>query len=401
MVNGDQKTIPQQLWTRNFIFICLSNLAVLANIHSIMPTIPLYVSHIGGNEKVVGFVVGIFTVTAMLIRPAVGMLLDKLGRKLVLFSGVLLAAFISGSYIWADTVILLLFVRLIHGIAFSMGHTAVGTITTDILPPKRLGEGIGYFSLTSPVSMAIAPAIGLVLVDKSGFYNMFAFSSSLAVLAMFMSFIAIWGADGKIARQPEVSGKGLSWSDFVEAKALPASIVLGLLTMLFGAVVSILVLFAKQNGIANIGLFFTINALAMIVCRPFANRWYYKNGPDGVLLTGVGLLALCALIIAYSSSITHLAIAGIAYGVGFGFCIPVLQTLAICDVLPQRRGTATGTFFTAFDLGIGAGAVVWGWVAATMGYRGAFLLNLIPIVLAGLIYYSAYIRKHRLAKNST
>lgn len=400
MVKGDQRTLTQNLWTRNFIFICLSNLAVLANIHSIMPTIPLYVSHIGGNEKVVGFVVGIFTITAMLTRPVAGMLLDKLGRKFVLFAGVLLAAFVSGSYIWADTVILLLFVRLVHGIAFSMGHTAVGTITADILPPKRLGEGIGYFSLTSPVSMAVAPAIALVLAEKTGFFSMFAFSSSLAVLAMLMSLIAIWGAEGKIAGQPGASGQGLSWSDFVEAKALPASMVLGLLTMLFGAVVSILVLFAKQNGIANIGLFFTINALAMIVCRPFAHRWYCKNGPDGVLLTGVALLASCALIVAFSTNIIHLAIAAIAYGVGFGFCIPVLQTLAIFDVLPQRRGTATGTFFTAFDLGIGAGAIIWGWAAAAIGYRGAFLLNLIPIVLAGLIYYSAYMRKHRLAKNT-
>lgn len=396
MAGSEQGVLVREpLWSRGFILICLSNLAVLANIHVIMPTIPLYVNHIGGNDKAVGFVVGVFTITAMLVRPVSGMLLDRAGRKIVLFAGVLLAAVISESYMYANTVVLLLCVRFAHGVAFSFGHTAAGTFTSDILPPGRLGEGMGYYSLTSSASMAMAPAFGLWLVEKNGFPLLFSFSAALALIAFIMAFIATSGTAKNKIVQPAAQHKKLGPSDFVESKAVPASAVMGLLTMLFGAVVSILVLFANENGIDSVGLFFTANAVAMILSRPFAVRWCDKNGSDGVFLAGVFLLAVCALIITSSTSITHFILAGIAYGLGFGFCIPVLQTLAVCDVLPQRRGTAVGTFFAAFDLGIGLGAISWGWVAAVVGYRVAFLLNLIPVLLAGMVYYIAYMRKHR------
>jgi MFS family permease len=387
--------VREPLWSRGFILICLSNLAILANIHVIMPTIPLYVNQLGGNDKAVGLVVGVFTITAMLVRPVSGMLLDRAGRKIVLFTGILLAAVISESYNFADTVVLLLCVRFFHGAAFSFGHTAAGTFASDILPPRRLGEGMGYYSLASSVSMAIAPAFGLWLAGRSGFPSLFAFSAALALIAFLMAFMATSGAAANKIVQPAVKREKLGLWDFVEGKALLASVVMGLLTMLFGAVVSILVLFADENGIDSVGLFFTANAVAMIMSRPFATRWCDKNGSDGLFLAGVFLLAVCALIITSATGIAHFIIAGIAYGLGFGFCIPVLQTLAVCDVLPQRRGTAMGTFYAAFDLGIGLGAITWGWVAAMAGYRGAFLLNLAPVLFAGLVYYIAYMRKRR------
>lgn len=328
-----------------FCFYMSCQFGGAANVHTIMPTVPLYVSYIGCSERVVGFVIGIFTITAMLFRPVAGMLLDKFGRKILLFSGIALAALICGSYVLANTLMLLLLMRFLHGLAFSLSHTAIGTTAVDVLPAKRLGQGLGYFAITSSISMAVAPAVGLWMVEKSGFFPMFILSTSLAVLAFIFSLIATYKIDVKSIKKQAPKSKGLTWSDFVEKKAVPASIIVGLLAMLFGAVISILVLFAAQNGIANVGIFFTVNALAMIVSRPFADGLCNKKGKHPVLLGGVAMLGVCILIIYLSTNITHIIMAGIFYGIGFGFCSPVLQTLAISDVLPERRGTATGTFF--------------------------------------------------------
>jgi len=391
--NGERVLIREAIWTRSFVFVCLSNLAILANVHTIMPTLPLYVSTIGSSEKVIGFVIGVFPITAMALRPVVGMLLDKFGRKVLLFLGVAMTALICGSYILASTLMLLILARFLHGVAFSLSHTAIGTVAVDVLPPKRLGQGIGYFGLTSSISMAIAPAVGLWMAEKNGFFPLFLLSTSLAVLALILSFIATYGTDERNTIKKATIDKGLSWSDFVEIKAIPASIIVGLIAMLFGAVVTILVLFANQNGIANIGIFFTVNALAMIISRPLADGWCNKKGERVVMLGGAAMLALCVFIITLSNNINHIIIAGVFYGLGLGFCIPVLQTMAIRDVLPQRRGAATGNFYSAFDLGIGAGAIIWAWIGAVIGYRWAFLLNLVPISLAGILYCYFYIRK--------
>jgi len=386
-----EKIKPERLWTSSFIFICLANLAVLANVHLIMPTLPLYVSHIGGDEKAVGLVIATFTITAMLMRPIGGMLLDRFGRKTLLFVGMITSVLITAGYNLASTIFLLLLCRLLHGASFSVSNTATGTIATDILPWQRLGQGMGYFGLTSSISMAVAPAGALWLVGQAGFTTLF-FLSALVVLAgFFMSLAATSGLKTDFLAGPEQGRRRIGWSDFIEIKAVPASVVMAFLTMVFGAVVSLLVLFATASGISGVGLFFTANALAMMVARLLADR----GGDRFALVAGMTLLAASMVIISFSSSIVHLVLAGIAYGSGLGFSIPLFQTLAVRDASPHRRGTAMGTFYSAFDLGIGLGAIIWGWTAATIGYRGTFLLNLLPVALASLSYYLFYIRKGR------
>jgi MFS family permease len=92
-------------------------------------------------------------------------------------------------------------------------------------------------------------------------------------------------------------------------------------------------------------------------------------------------------ITSLAAQLTHLLLAGSFIGFGYGFCLPALQTLAIIKSPPQRRGAATGTFFVAFDVGIGLGTVLWGYVAALTGYHLMFLSTLIPLAVSAITYY--------------
>jgi MFS family permease len=380
-----------QLWTRDFVFLCLTNLGVFITVHILLSTMPVYIVQIGGDTKDVGIVMGIFTIAATLMRPIGGRILDSYDRKKILLAGLALAAVVAIIYHTATAIILLIFVRLIHGISFSITTTATGTLASDLLPRERLGEGMGYFGLTTSLSMAVAPLIGLWLVGIAGFTALFNTSIMAVVIAIVLSIIP--GYEQSKLSRAAIDKIETGWSGFFEKGALKVSIVMFLLATVWGAVISFVALYAQEKGIANVGLFFTANALTMLLSRPFAGRWSDRKGAYKIILAGIGFIGVSTVTIAFSVNLTGLLLAGAAYGLGFGFCLPSLQALAVRDVSPFRRGAATGTFLTALDLGIGLGTIVFGWVALYTSYQAMYLMAGVPVLIGGIVWVLAFSNK--------
>lgn len=368
-----------QLWTRDFVFLCLANLCVFITVHILLSTMPVYIVQLGGDTKDVGIVMGIFTIAATLMRPLGGRLLDSYDRKKILLAGLALTVLVAVIYHAAAAIIFLIFIRLIHGISFSISTTATGTLATDLLPRDRLGEGMGYFGLTTSLSMAVAPLIGLWLVGIAGFTALFNVSIMAAVIAFAVSIIPGYEKSKFMATDKVESG----WSGFFEKKALKASLITFFLATVWGAVISFIALYAQEKGIANIGLFFTANALAMLICRPFAGRWADKNGAYKIILAGIIFIGISTVTLAFSVNLTGFLFAGLAYGLGFGFCLPSLQAVSVRDASPFRRGAATGTFFSSLDLGIGLGTIIFGWLALYTSYHIMYLSAVLPVLVGG------------------
>ncbi|GAB6181924.1 MFS transporter [Desulfotomaculum defluvii] len=371
------------IWTKNFTLLCFANLALFMSMQVLLPTLPLYIMDIGGNQREVGYVMGAYTISAMIIRPIAGWLVDSYGRKKIMLLGMFMVLIFSAMYKLATALSLLIVVRAFHGLAFGLVSTAIGTIVADSLPTSRLGEGMGYFGLTSSLSMALAPLVGLWLVGKSGYPGLFLIVSLLALLAFCCTF-PVRGSHAPIS-VPSSSITGI-WASLLEKKALPASGVVFFLAVVYGAVISFIALFAIERGIGDIGLFFTAIALTMLISRPISGRWTDRGGMNMVLLIGHLAILVGMVAIGLSHTIVGFLLAGAVLGLGFGFCIPTLQALAVRQVPVQRRGAATGTFFAAFDLGIGLGTILWGYVAAATSYQIMFFSTLFPLALSGAIY---------------
>lgn len=98
MTDQDLRVNEAKIWTRDFIFICLANFFVFLGFQMTLPTIPLFVKHLGGTDQLIGFVVGIFTFSALLLRPFAGHALESKGRKIVYLFGLLIFVLSVGSY---------------------------------------------------------------------------------------------------------------------------------------------------------------------------------------------------------------------------------------------------------------------------------------------------------------
>ncbi|RYD03055.1 hypothetical protein N752_21835 [Desulforamulus aquiferis] len=93
--------MKQNLWTKDFILICLANLMIFTSFYFLLPTLPIFVTDVlKGDESNVGYIIGVLSLTAVLVRPLSGFALDVIGRRKVL-----LLALIAFSWPWEDIIL--------------------------------------------------------------------------------------------------------------------------------------------------------------------------------------------------------------------------------------------------------------------------------------------------------
>lgn len=388
----DETAPKPPLWGRNFILVCLCNTAVFMGFQMLLPTLPVYVQELGGTPATMGLVMGIFTFPAVAVRPLVGRALDTVGRRGIFLFG--LAVFVVSvlAYRWATSVPMLLALRVVHGFGWGFSTTAASTIASDVIPPSRLGEGMGYFNLASTIAMVIAPALGLFIIQRFDFPFLFYLSGALAFLALALG----WAIRSAQQSPTEPGGKATrAKGALFEPRALRPALVMLLSNTIYGATVTFIAPYATQQGIANFGLFFTFFAIVLAASRPIAGILADRRGDNAVVITGLILSAGAMVLLSRADSLWMFLLTGVVYGMGFGAVQPSMQALAVRGVPPNRRGAANSTLFIGFDLGIGIGAMLWGGISQATGYERMYLLAAIPAGLALVAYLITGRRRER------
>ncbi len=376
----------EPVWTRDFILISIASLFITLGFQMLLPVLPVFSAKIGGSDAWAGIVVGIFTISAVLMRPISGRLLDKHGRRGVYILGLIVFLICVVAYNWTSTILALLILRFIHGFGWGASSTASSTIASDIIPKTRLAEGMGYFGLTSTLAMAIAPALGLGILSGYGFNMVFYISAGVVFISILISLpIKYHKPDVSQKPDPDIPSKSERAGIVERTAVLPATVIF-FVTMTYGAIVSFIALYADQIQVENIGLFFTVYASALLISRPYFGGLTDKKGVSFAVLPGIIFVIISMLLIYLANSLTAFLIAGFIYGIGFGAIQPALQAMSVSKVNPSRRGAANATFFLGFDLGIGAGAIIWGIIAEKFSYQLIYLLAIIPAIVGALVY---------------
>ncbi len=373
--------VTSRLWTLNFALICLSGLFVYFGFHSLIPTLPVYILQHGGITHISGLALGVLTIAAVISRPFAGWALDNYGRKALFIGGLLFFLIPTLVFVSIIPVAMLILLRFFQGLAWGVCSTASGTVASDVVPKERLGEGMGFFSLHISVSLAIAPAIGLWLMEKYSFQALFAVSSLFIIISIILALLIRYPKTEKILVKTD-------FAVFEKAAFRPALIIL-FLTMTYSSLLSFLAVFVQKQGVGSAALFFAALAITTVVSRPLGGRIVDRLGNRGYDLTVIpGLVAVIVAmpIIAQISSVSALIIGSIVYGFGFGLVQPTMLALCINSVPTNKRGAANATYFIFFDTGVGIGSIIWGLIAGIWGYSSMFNLNMFAAFLALAVY---------------
>lgn len=371
----------EKIWTRDFVLICFANFFVFLGFQMTLPTIPLFVKELGGSDQIVGIIVGVFTFSALIFRPYAGHSLESKGRQFVYMFGLSVFIFSVGSFAFVTSIGFLLIMRVVQGIGFGFSSTATGTIATDIIPPARRGEGMGYFGLSGNLALALGPGLALTLVGVISFTKLFLLSAAFGLIALLLST----KIEYKAVEQSPHKSTTVKF-DIFEKTAIQPSLLLFFITFTFGGIASFLPLHAAEKGIAGIELYFFIYAIFLMISRMFAGKIYDRKGHTYVFPPGVILIFIAMLLLSWLPSFWILLFAAALYGLGFGSVQPALQAWAVDKASINRKGMANATFFSFFDLGVGVGAIVFGWIANQFSYGAIYIIAAGSVMVSLLLY---------------
>ena len=151
-----------RLWNANYWKVMTANFSMSFAFYLLTPLLPLYLSEdFNASKDVIGLVLSGYTLTALLVRPFSGFVVDSFPRKKVLLVSLFLYFLFFGTYLLASSLLLFALVRTLHGAPFGASTVANSTMAIDVLPSSRRSEGIGFYGISNNIATAIAPSVGI------------------------------------------------------------------------------------------------------------------------------------------------------------------------------------------------------------------------------------------------
>jgi MFS family permease len=388
-----------RLWTKDFISVSLSNFFLFMTFYFLLVSLPvLVIQQFGSSKTEAGLMTTVFLISAIIIRPIAGFAIERIGLRKILVTALFIFLGSSLLYFVAKTMPVLLVIRFLHGIGFGMATTAAGALVANIIPRARSGEGMGYFIMSANLAMVIGPFVGLTAIQRWDSTVLYLISVICAVLALIA---------GLIINVPDNQSKntihsGFHIKNFFELKAVPISLVAAFFAIVYSGILSFVSVYAKEIGLLEVSsFFFVIYAVVLLLSRPFTGRWYDQFGANIIIYPAIILFSIGMFVLSGAHTAIAFLIAAALIGIGYGTIFPSLQTIAISKAEPAKRGTATATFLSIFDTGIGLGSFIVGMIVADIGFR-AFYLNSSLYVLVGIVvYFALHARKQPLIQKKT
>ena len=287
----------EKLWNGNYLKVWTANFLLYFSFMLLTPLFPLYLSETFGADKhMIGVVLSGYTLTALLIRPFSGYLVDSLPRKTVLLTSFFLFFVLFIGYPLAGTLFLFAVVRTLHGAPFGAATVSNSTVAIDVLPASRRAEGIGYYGLSNNVATAISPSIALLIYGFTGNYKLlFILSILISALAFYCNYTL------KLASRPVSRRPPLSLDRFILFKAWRQGLCIVCYAFSYGVIATYIAIYGKEElGITGgTGLFFMLLSIGLILSRLTGSRTLrqgriVQNATVGVLvsLTGYFLFAV-------------------------------------------------------------------------------------------------------------
>ncbi|MBQ2375180.1 MAG: MFS transporter [Bacteroidales bacterium] len=379
----------ERLWNANYIKVWLANFMIFFSFMLVTPLLPIYLSETFSADKhVIGVVLSGYVLTALIIRPFSGFMVDSYPRKKVLIICFFLFFIFFAGYIIAGSLLLFAIVRTLHGAPFGATTVANSTVAIDVLHPTRRAEGIGYYGLSNNIATAISPSIAIYIYQLTHNFDLI-FFISLIVAGIGL----VINSSVKLEKRELIKNKKvISLDRFFLLKAWSQSLTMVCFAFSYGILSTYIAIYGKEQlGITTgTGLFFLLLSLGLICSRLIGNRTLKKgkiveNASLGVVISLIGYFVFAAIKnpFGYYS-------AAIIIGLGNGHMFPAFQTMFINLAPHSQRGTANSSLLISWDVGVGLGILIGGVVSEYFGYNMSFWISAIVnlIGVAGFIFFA-------------
>ncbi len=368
-----------KLWTRDLVLIILVNLCVFTNHIMSLSTFPFYIQSLGGSEAIAGICAAAFAFVAVIIRPFVGWWLDNGVRKVALVVGLLLLGAAPLGYVFVPVLSMSIAFRMLHGIGLSFSNSTTATVASDVICRPRFAEGMGYFGMATALASAIAPALGLSLMEGFGFGTLYAVAAGIAGLGLVLfAFVR--------TRKVDVPKKKLNLRTIINRDSLPATATMLVFMLTFGALENFVAIFAAENSLPSGSIYFIVMSVMLLVVRITLGKLVDQRGETIFVYTCNAAMLVAFLLLALVPNTATYILSAVLAGYAFGGLEPSLQSMAVHTSTDETRGSANSTFLCGYDIGYGLGGGLAGLLITAMGYSSMWMIVSLACVVSVLIY---------------
>jgi MFS family permease len=378
----------QKIFSRDFILCFFAQFVFSMVFCLLIPAIPIYLSKFEAREAEIGFLIGIFSISSLVLRPIVGRALLTLPERKFMIAGTILTVFSCLAYLIAPPFWPLLIVRIFHGIGLALFMTAIFTMVANITPETHRGQIISYFYLAGNMAFALGPYFAMLLINRFPFVVLFLVCTGLSLSALFITT--------KLVKREVIPSEdqSLKVQTILSREVLPPSVIALMLNIIWGTLNAFFPLYALSRGISNPGIFFIFLAITLILGRILGGRLLDLYDRKKVIIPCLTMIIISLALLPFSTTLPMFILVAVILGTGWSLLYPSIFIYAI-ESAGSSQGPAMGTFTALADLGSGIGPMIMGIILQWTSYHIMFLSLTLIGVINFLYFYYAIVKKKK------
>lgn len=368
------------------------------------PSLPIFADTFGVSAFASSAVISVFALMRFISAPAAGAMVDRVGERTVMASGLFMVGISSLAAGFSQTYWQLIVLRGAGGIGSAMFTVSAMALLLRVVEPDQRGRASSAFSGGFLVGGVAGPAVGGIVVAWSIRAPFFVYAGALmlatAVALVFLSKAHIREREEMVAHGEENKLRELraALKDKAYQAALGTNLISGLVTFgLRASVVPLFVIEGLQRGASLSGFGFLAAAALQAVLLLPAGRMADTRGRRRAMLIGsigtfIGMVILTLSDVAANAlgtagllGVLLFLISMAVQGAGQAF-LSSAPSATVGDIMGGRRGgIVIATFQMMSDLGAVIGPLLAGLLVDLYDFDWAFaagaLIAIIPILL--------------------
>lgn len=379
---GSLLSKKEQLWTSKYVVVLLN---MLCNGMAGMMTLPIvakYALSVGADLTSASAIAGMMSLAALVVCPFAGVLCDKGNRKNILIAANLGYGLSLALHCVCVTIPALIAIRLITGVFFSVCTVANVAYSSAYIPKSRMGEGLGYVGLSTIISQALGPMVGMELQKIGGYSLTFLVAGGFAFLCILFLVLLPYS----VTYSTGEARKGLHLKDLFAAKFVLFMLMAFLFSSAGGLISTYLAIIADLRQIADITIYFTVFSILSVALRPITGYILDKKGIFSLIIPAFLGCGLCMLFVGTGRAIIMFLIAGIFGAIGQGSGLPSIQAHCVKMVDKASAGVATSTIMIGQNIGNAIAPVIGSFFIGAFDYEATFVGAGVVIIIVGGIF---------------
>ena len=355
-----------------------------------MGLLPEMSADLGVGEPLVGLLVSVFAFAVVVTSAPLTALTRRMPRRTLLTAVLVLLGLTSIASALVPEYWMLVAVRVLGGVAHGVFWALVGAYPARLVAHGQLGRAVSTVLGGGTIALIAGVPISTALGQAFGWRPVFALVGVLTLAgALVVRAVLPTDAAAPAAIRPATGSTA----------AIRVSEAGGMAAVLAVCVVTAVVMIGQYAALTYVAPILTdvvgaapeavapllfASGLAGAAGLVVAGSPIARNSVRA-LVVAMTAIAIALVVMAAEPGLWPAVIAYTAWGFAFGAVPPLLQTRLLQAAPPERRDAASALYTTAFNIGIGGGALLGGLLFGAFGVGAVPLAYAVMLVAASVI----------------